>query len=189
VHQGRSTSNSSPSGTFGVGALKFTGLSGVHRTVSGAPRRRSPNSAASGIHFACSAIIHRTCPVYTGLSGVTMGQRLLRRQRLPAGAINARQRVQRSGTPILAHRTPYSTCSVRHRTSRRAQRQSSNGRNPDSRVTWLSHRTCPVCTGLSGASYDRQLSPTARFWLVAINTTPTGLFKVWEPKQHSKSYS
>jgi hypothetical protein len=26
-------------------------------------------------------------------------------------------------------------------------------------------------------------------WLRAINTTPTGHFKVWEPKQHSKSYS
>jgi hypothetical protein len=148
----------------------------------------APNSAASGIQFGCSAIIHRTCPVYTGLSGVTAG-RLLRRQRLPAGAINARQRAQRSGTPMLAHRTPYSTCPVRHRTSRRAQRQSSNGRNPDGRVTWLSHRTCPVCTGLSGAPYDRQPSLTARFWLVAINTTPTGHFKVWEPKQHSKSSS
>jgi hypothetical protein len=35
------------------------------------------NSAASGIRIGCSAIIHRTCPVYTGLSGVTAGQRLL----------------------------------------------------------------------------------------------------------------
>jgi hypothetical protein len=33
------------------------------------------NSPASGIH---SAIIHRTCPVHTGLSGVTAEQRLLR---------------------------------------------------------------------------------------------------------------
>jgi hypothetical protein len=36
-------------------------------------------------------------------------------------ALNARQRGQKSGTPILAHRTLYSTCPVRHRTSRRAQ--------------------------------------------------------------------
>jgi hypothetical protein len=28
------------------------------------------NSPASGIRIGCSAIIHRTCPVYTGLSGV-----------------------------------------------------------------------------------------------------------------------
>jgi hypothetical protein len=33
------------------------------------------------------------------------------------------------------------------------------------------------------------VSPKATIWLVAINTTPTGHFKVWEPKQHSKSYS
>ena len=52
---------------------------------------------------------------------------------------------------MLAHRTPYSSCLVRHRKSRRAQSQSSNGRNPNGQVTWLLHRTCPVCTGLSGA--------------------------------------
>jgi hypothetical protein len=34
----------------------------------------------------------------------------------------ARQRAQKSGTPILAHQTLYSTCPVRHRTSRRAQK-------------------------------------------------------------------
>jgi hypothetical protein len=36
--------------------------------------------------------------------------------------LNARQRAQKSGTPILAHRTLYSTCLVRHQTSRRAQK-------------------------------------------------------------------
>jgi hypothetical protein len=59
------------------------------------------------------------CPVYTGLSGVTAGQRLFRRQRLPATHL---MRAQRSGTPMLAHRTIYSSCPVRHRTSRRAQK-------------------------------------------------------------------
>jgi hypothetical protein len=107
-------------------------------------RTRLWNLAASGIHNGCSAIIHRTCPVYTGLSGVTTGQRLLRRQRLAADALNARQRAQKSGTPMLAYRTLYSACPVCHRTSRQAQRQSSNGRNPNGRVTWLAHRTCPV---------------------------------------------
>jgi hypothetical protein len=54
-------------------------MSGVHRTVSGAPRKSDlRNSPASGNCNGCSAIIHRTCPVYTGLSGVTAGQRLLR---------------------------------------------------------------------------------------------------------------
>jgi hypothetical protein len=37
-------------------------------------------------------------------------------------ALNARQRAQKSGTPMLAHRILYSTCPVRHRTSRRAQK-------------------------------------------------------------------
>jgi hypothetical protein len=61
------------------------------------------------------------CPVYTGLSGVSTEQRLLRRQRSPAGALNARQSAQKSGTRKKAHRTLYSTCPVRHWTSRRAQ--------------------------------------------------------------------
>jgi hypothetical protein len=101
----------------------------IHRTVRCTPdsvrcskRTRLWNLAASGIRNRYSAIIHRTCPVYTGLSGVTTGQRLLRRQRLPADAFIARQHAQKSGTPMLAHRTLYSTCPVRHRTSRRAQK-------------------------------------------------------------------
>jgi hypothetical protein len=80
------------------------------------------NSPVSGIRNGCSAIIHRTCPVYTGLSGVTAGQRLLQAPTATCSALNAHQRAQRSGTPMLAHRTPYSSCLVRHRTSRRAQK-------------------------------------------------------------------
>jgi hypothetical protein len=147
----------------------------IHRTVRRTPdsvrcskRTRLRNLAASGIRNGCSAIIHRTCPVYTGLSGVTTRQRLLRRQRLPADALNARQRAQKSDTPMLAHRTLYSACPVHHRTSRRAQRQSSNGRNPNDRVTWLAHRTCPVCTGLSGAPYDRQPPPKRLVWWLGL---------------------
>jgi hypothetical protein len=77
--------NSPPSVISQADALKFTGLSGVHRTVSGAPRKRGlRNLEASGTHSGCSAIIHRTCPVCTGLSGATAEQRLPPRQRLPA---------------------------------------------------------------------------------------------------------
>jgi hypothetical protein len=121
VHQRTPNSNSSPSGNSrGNSAI-------IHRTVrctpdmSGAPRKSGlRNSPASGIHLSCSAIIHRTCPVYTGLSGVTAGQRLLQAPTATCSAFNARQHAQRSGTPMLAHRTLYSTCPVRHRTSRRA---------------------------------------------------------------------
>jgi hypothetical protein len=42
------------------------------------------------------------------------------RQRSPATAFNARQSAQKSGTRVVAQRTLYSTCPVRHRTSRRA---------------------------------------------------------------------
>ena len=66
-------------------------------------------------------------------------------------ALNARQRAQKSGTPILAHRTLYSTCPVRHRTSRRAQKSELQRSEPNGLVTWLAHRTvsggapdCPV---------------------------------------------
>jgi hypothetical protein len=37
-------------------------------------------------------------------------------------------------------------------------------------VTWLSHRTCPVCTGLSGAPSNRQSHQTASLVVGAINT-------------------
>jgi hypothetical protein len=47
------------------------------------------------------------------------------RQRSPATAINARQSAQKSGTRVVVHRTLYSTCPVRHRTSRRAHQTAS----------------------------------------------------------------
>jgi hypothetical protein len=111
----------------------------IHRTVRCTPdsvrcskTTRLWNLAASGIRNGCSAIIHRTCPVYTGLSGVTAEQRLLRANgHLQAHSMHARS-AQKAGTPMLVHRTLYSACPVRHRTSRRAQktvlqRSESNG--------------------------------------------------------------
>jgi hypothetical protein len=53
------------------------------------------------------------------------------RQRSPATAFNARQSAQKSGTRIVAHRTLYSTCTVRHRTSRRAQKSELQRSNPN----------------------------------------------------------
>jgi hypothetical protein len=94
--------------------LKFTGLSSVHRTVSGAPRKSGlRNSPASEKCNGCSAIIHRTVRCNYGATTTS-------RQRSPATAINARQSAQKSGTRVVAHRTLYSTCPVRHWTSRRA---------------------------------------------------------------------
>jgi hypothetical protein len=70
--------------------------------------------------------------------------------------------------------------------------KASNGRpvpSPNGRMTWRHTRHCPVVHRTVRCALRQQTSPTAIFWLVAINTTPTGHFKVWEPKQHSKSPS
>jgi hypothetical protein len=149
----------------------------IHRTVRCTPdsvrcskKTRLWNLAASGNLNGCSAIIHRTCPVYTGLSGATAEQRLLRANgHLQAHSMRARS-AQKSGTPILAHRTLNSTCPVctGHRGGPR--RQNSNGQIPTALVTWLAHRTCPVYTGLSGAPYDSQPHQTASLVVGAINT-------------------
>jgi hypothetical protein len=94
----------------------------IHRTVRCTPdsvrcskKTRLRNLAASGIRSGCSAIIHRTVRCNCGATATS-------RQRSPATAFNARQSSQASGTPMLAHRTLYSSCPVRHRTSRRAQK-------------------------------------------------------------------
>jgi hypothetical protein len=177
VHQRTPTPNSSPSGiSRGHSAI-------IHRTVrctpdmSGAPRKGGlRNSPASGFHSSRSAIIHRTvrctpyCPVYTGLSGVTAGQRLFRRQRLPVAHLLRAS--ARRGQARPCWRTGHSTVHVRCATGHPGgpRRQCSNGRPNGSLVTWLSHRTCPVCTGLSGAPSNRQLHQTASLVVGAINT-------------------
>jgi hypothetical protein len=61
--------------------------------------------------------------------------------------------------------------------------------SPNRRMTWRRTRRCPVAHRTVRCAHRQQPSPTATIWLVAINTTPTGHFKAWEPKQHSKSYS
>jgi hypothetical protein len=137
-----------------------------HRTVRCTPDSvrcskgtRLWNLAASGNQNGCSAIIHRTCPVYTGLSSATPEQRLLRANgHLQAHSMRARS-AQKSGTPILAHRTLNSTCPVCIGHPGGPRSQNSNGQIPTALVMWLVHRTCPVCTGLSGAPYDRQPPP------------------------------
>jgi hypothetical protein len=118
-----SNSNSPPSGiSRGTRAI-------IHRTVrctpdmSGAPRKGGlRNSPASGFSLRPLRYNSSDCPVYTGLSGASAEQRLFQAPMATCSAFIARQRTQRSDTPMLAHRTPYSACPVRHRTSRRAQK-------------------------------------------------------------------
>jgi hypothetical protein len=151
-----SSSNSSPSGNS---RGNFTI---IHRTVRCTPdcpvytghvrcsKEERPQELASlGNSFQPLRYNSPDCPVYTGLSGVTTGQRLLQAPTATCSAFIARQRAQRSCTPMLAHRTPYSTCPVRHRTSRRAQKTELQRSEPNG---FGAHRTVrcttrqPACT-------------------------------------------
>jgi hypothetical protein len=100
------------------------------------------------------------------MSGEPAGQRLLHvNGHLQAHLMRARS-AQKSGT-----------CTLAHRTSRRAQKTELQWSEPNSLVTWLAHRTCPVCTGLSGAPCDRQPHQTASLVVGAINTPNHPTFK------------
>ena len=123
VHQGTPTPNCSPSG------ISRDHSAIIHRTVRCTPdsvrcfKEERPQELASlGNSFQLLRYNSPDCPVYTGLSGVTAGQRLFRRQRLPATHLMRARSAQSSGTREQAHRTIYSSCPVRHRTSRRAQK-------------------------------------------------------------------
>jgi hypothetical protein len=106
----------------------------IHRTVRYTPdsvrcskEERLWNSQVSGI---CSAIIHRTCPVYTGLSGEPAEQRLLRANgHLQQQLMRARaRRSQARAKWRTGHSTMHVMCATGHPGGPRSQ--SSNGRNP-----------------------------------------------------------
>jgi hypothetical protein len=61
--------------------------------------------------------------------------------------------------------------------------------SPNDKMMWRPTGQCPVAHRTVRCAHHQQPSPKATIWLVAINTTTTGHFKVWEPKQHSKSSS
>jgi hypothetical protein len=99
----------------------------IHRTVRCSKNEATLNSPASGIR---SAIIHRTCPVYTGLSGEPAEQRLLRanghlqKQLMHVRACRSQARAKwRTG-----HSTVHVRCATGHPGG--PSSQSSNGRNP-----------------------------------------------------------
>ena len=163
--------NSSPSG------ILQSRRAIIHRTVRCTPDSvrcsngtRLRNSPASGNLSDCSAIIHRTCPVCTGLSGASTEQRLLRRQWLPAMHLMRAQRAQKSESPMPAHRTVNSACPVRHRTSRRAQK--SELQRSDSNGTG----DVAGAPDMSGAPSNRQPPPTVILVVGAINTPTTQPF-------------
>jgi hypothetical protein len=73
-------------------------------------------------------------------------------------------RAQRSGTPMLVHRTIYSACPVRHRTSRRAQKTELQRSNP------TAFGDVAVAPDMFGAPSNRQPHQTASLVVGAINT-------------------
>jgi hypothetical protein len=157
-----------------------------HRTVSGVPqdsvrctRVLQLKLFTFGFSRRISAIIHRTVWCATGLSGAPAEQRL--------SAYNGRLcKVNNTAAEVRAAVRGAPDCPVPH------EDRASNGRpasGPNDRMTWRRTGHCPVAHQTVRCTLRQHTSPTARFWLVAINTTPTGHFNVWEPKQHSKSSS
>jgi hypothetical protein len=120
--------------TFGNSQRRFTIIHRTVRCTTGQcpvlQRRAALNSPASDFR---SAIIHRTCPVHTELSGEPVEQRLLRAngrlQRIKCVPARAEEQSMRGW------HTGQSTGLVRCTTGQpgRPTSQNSNGRNP---TTW-----------------------------------------------------
>jgi hypothetical protein len=126
---------------------------------------RPPELASLGNSF---QLLRNNSP---DMSGVTAGQRLLLAPTATCGALNARQRAQRSGSPMLAHRTLYSACPVRHRTSRRAQKTELQWSNPTAFGDVAVAPDCPV------HHRTDSLHQTASLVVGAINTPNHPTFK------------
>jgi hypothetical protein len=143
----------------------------IHRTVRCSKEERPPELASLGNSFQLLRYNSPDCPVYTGLSGVTAGQRLLLAPTATCSAFIARQRAQRSGTPMLAHRTLYSTCPVRHRTSRWAQKTELQRLEPNGFGDVAGAPDCPVHHSTAS------LHQTTNLVVGAINTPNHPTFK------------
>jgi hypothetical protein len=163
----------------------------------------------------CPGLAHRTvwcttgqCPVHQGESAQTPQLRVfqaqLRYNSLDCPVCHQTIRCTSRATAICAQRSTLTDeqCSTvsRQKSEQKVrgapdcpvphEDKASNGRpapSPNDKMRRTRH--CPVAHRTVRCAHRQQPSPTATIWLVAINTTPTGHFKVWEPKQHSKSYS
>jgi hypothetical protein len=150
VHQRTQTSNSSPSGNSrGDSAI-------IHRTVrctpdmSGAPRKSGlRNSPASGIHCSCSAIIHWTVRCNSRATATSAPTATC--DALNARATRAEVSHAHAGAPDNLQCMSGAPPDIQAGPEDIAPTVEPNG----FLVTWLSHRTCPVCTGLSGAPSNR----------------------------------
>jgi hypothetical protein len=127
-----SSSNSLPSG-------KSRGNSTIiHRTVRCTPdsvrcsKEERPQELAS--FGKLQRLLHYNSPDMSGVHRTircNYGATTISAPTATCSAFIARQSAQKSGTRVVAHRTLYSTCPVRHRTSRRAQKTELQRSNPN----------------------------------------------------------
>jgi hypothetical protein len=160
-----SNANSAPSGNSrGDSAI-------IHRTVRCTPdsvrcsKGSRPQELASfGKRQRLVRYNSPDCPVCTGLSGATSEQRLSGAN----GYLRSIYCARRSQSRPYWH-TGQGTVHVRCAPDTQAgpQVRSSNGQNPTAVMTWQGHRTCLVCTGLSGAPSCRQ-PPNGHFWWLGL---------------------
>jgi hypothetical protein len=133
-------------------------LSGVHRTMSGAPGQQPTNQPLSGIFSVRSTIIHRTIQCATGLSGEPAEQRLPTRRRSIAqmNSATTKVRVQKWEVTGLSGVTPDCPMQKKYKRLQRSTTPNPNGRINVARTgQW----TVPVrcATGLSGAPFASRL--------------------------------
>jgi hypothetical protein len=165
----------------------------------------------------CPGLAHRTvrcttgqCPVHQGESAQTPQLRVSQAQlryNLPVCPVHQRSNDYLRATVdsdgwTVQHSTTTEVRAAGQRGTRLSgvtpdclvphEDKASNGRpapSPNGKMTWRCTGHCPAAHRTVRCVHRQQPSPTATIWLVVINTTPTGHFKVGEPKQHSKSYS
>jgi hypothetical protein len=118
-----------------------------------------------------SAIIHRTVRCTSGATAICAQRSTLQSEQY-------RGRSESSGQRGIGLSGAAPDCLVPHKD------RASNGRpasRPNDRMTWQRTGHCPVAHRTVRCALRQHTSPTARFWLVAINTTPTGHFKGGSP--------
>jgi hypothetical protein len=147
----------------------------AHRTVSGA----TPDSVRCnrGLHAELftfgkmqrrSAIIQRTCPVYTGLSGEPAEQRLLRANgHMQSHLMRARaRRSQARAKWRTGHSTLHVRCATGHPSG--PSSQSSNGQNPTAWCRGWRTGHCPVVHRTVRCAMRQTVSTKRLVWWLGL---------------------
>jgi hypothetical protein len=106
--------------------------------------------------------------------------------------INVRLRAQRTEHAQKAHRAVYRTCLVHHRTAQRPHQSELQQSEPNSRLTWLAHRTVSCGAPDCPVRHATDSLPTATFcgWGYKYPNHPTfNCIQVFQLPTPYKSYS